>query len=61
MAPLAIAALLPKDGIFSFTQQAGCKGVQKKPGAIALTRIFFNAKFLAKDLVNPMIAPFVVT
>ena len=43
IAPLAIAASLPSDGIFSLTQHAGCNGVQKNPGAIALTRIFFNA------------------
>ena len=61
IAPLAMAASDPSDGIFSFTQQAGCNGVQKNPGAMAFTLIFFRAKFLAKLLVNPTIAPFVVT
>ena len=37
MAPLAIAASAPSEGIFSFTQHAGCSGVQKNPGAIAFT------------------------
>ena len=61
IAPLAMAASDPKDGIFSATQQAGCNGVQKNPGAMAFTLIFFKAKFLANDLVKPTIAPFVVT
>ena len=34
-------------------------GVQTGPGATALTRIPLSSKFLASDLVNALIAPFV--
>ena len=51
----------PRVGILSFSQQAGCKGVQKNPGAIALTRIFLSAKLVAKLLVKPTMAPLLVT
>ncbi len=52
-----IGASEPNVGILAASQQAGCKGVQKYPGATALTLIFLSAKLVAKLLVNPTIAP----
>ena len=58
---LFIGASAPNVGIFSASQQAGCSGVQKYPGATALTLIFLSARLVASERVNPTIAPLVVT